>query len=238
MELETLPKRLGMLVSLRKLYITTKQSVLPEDEFASLRNLHTLSFEYCANLKFLFRREQLTFLEVLIVQSCGSLQLLPLHNLPKLEVLFVSRCEMLNLNCEIPIHRLRMKFLHLEHCPKLHTLPQWIQESVDTLRTLLILNCDTLKMFPKWLTTMTRLKMLHIINCPKLLCLPSEMQGLTALDDLTIEGCPELCRKCEPQNGEYWSFIAHIKRVSIGETRKGKLLFRMLQQMRLRLRDQ
>ncbi|KAK7378158.1 hypothetical protein VNO80_03595 [Phaseolus coccineus] len=65
-----------------------------------------------------------------------------------------------------------------------------------------------------------------------------EMHSLTALDDLTIEGCPELCRKCEPENGEYWSFIAHIKRVSIGETRKGKLLFRMLQQMRLRLRDQ
>jgi len=238
MELETLPKRLGMLISLRKLYITTKQSILPEDEFASLRNLHTLSFEHCGNLKFLFRREQLAFLEVLIIQSCGSLQFLPLHFLPKLEVLFVSRCEMLNLNCERPIQTLRMKFLHLDQCPKLHTMPQWIQGSVDTLRTLLIFNCHSLRMFPEWLTTMTRLKMLHIVNCPKLLCLPGEMHGLTALDDLIIEGCPELCRKCEPQNGEYWSFIAHIKRVSIEETRKGKLLFRMLQQMQLRLRDQ
>ncbi|QCD97431.1 disease resistance protein RPM1 [Vigna unguiculata] len=238
MELETLPKSLGMLISLRKLYITTKQSILPENEFASLRNLHTLSFEYCPNLKLLFRKEQLALLEVLIIQSCRSLEFLPLHVLPKLEVLIVSRCEMLNLNYGSPIHRLRMKFLHIEHCPKLHTLPQWIEGSVETLRTLLILNCHTLKMFPEWITTMSGLKRLHIVNCPKLLCLPGEMHSLTALDDLTIEGCPELCRKCEPKNGEFWSFIAHIKRVSIGETRKGKLLVRMLQQMRLRLRDQ
>ncbi|KAG2405640.1 putative disease resistance protein [Vigna angularis] len=188
--------------------------------------------------RLLLRREQLAFLEVLVIQSCGSLQLLPLHVLPKLEVLIVSRCEMLNLNYESSIHRLRMKFLHLEHCPKMHTLPQWVEGSVDTLRTLLILNCHSLEMFPEWLKTMSSLKRLHIVNCHKLLCLPSEMHSLTALDDLTIEGCPELCRKCEPQNGEYWSFINHIKRVSIGETRKGKLLVRMLQQMRLRLRDQ
>ncbi|RDX64414.1 hypothetical protein CR513_57035 [Mucuna pruriens] len=32
---------------------------------------------------------------------------------------------------------------------------------------------------------------------------------------------PELCRKCEPQTGEYWFFIAHIKCLSIGECRRG-----------------
>ncbi|XP_047178136.1 putative disease resistance protein RGA3, partial [Vigna umbellata] len=107
--LETLPKRLGMLISLRKLYITTKQSILSEDEFASLNHLHTLVFEYCDNLKFLFRgaQTQLPSLEVLIIQSCGKLECLPFHILPKIEVLIVTRCLMLilSLNSEIPIQR-------------------------------------------------------------------------------------------------------------------------------------
>ncbi|CAJ1912000.1 unnamed protein product [Sphenostylis stenocarpa] len=239
-ELETLPKGLGMLINLRNLFITTKQSILSEDEFASLRNLHTLSFEFCDNLMFLFRgAQQLGSLEVLIVQSCRSLKSFPFHILPKLEVLFVIRCEMLNLslNCESPIHKLRMKFLHIEQCPRQQILPRWIEGAAETLQTLLISNFHSLEMLPQWLTTMTRLKMLHIVNCPKLLYLPSGMNRLSALEDLSIDGCLELCQKCEPQSGEYWSFIAHIKRLSIGETRQRNLLFQMQKQIRLKLHD-
>ncbi|CAJ1911965.1 unnamed protein product [Sphenostylis stenocarpa] len=240
MELETLPKGLGMLISLRKLYITTKQSTLSEDEFASLTNLQTLSFEYCEKLKFLFRRVQLTSLEVLTVQSCRSLESLPLCIVPKLEVLCVIRCQMLNLSQSYtnPMHRLRMKFLHLEHCPKLQTLPQWIEGAVDTLQTMLILNCHNLKMLPEWLTTMARLKKLHIVNCSQLLNLPSDMHNLTDLEDLSLDGCPELCQKCDSESGEYWPFITHVKRVSIGETREGQLLSQMQSQLRLRLQDE
>ncbi|KAL3015499.1 hypothetical protein AAZX31_06G159700 [Glycine max] len=236
-ELETLPKGLGMLISLRKLYITTKQSILSEDDFASLSNLQTLSFEYCDNLKFLFRGAQLPYLEVLLIQSCGSLESLPLHILPKLEVLFVIRCEMLNLsfNYESPMPRFRMKFLHLEHCSRQQTLPQWIQGAADTLQTLLILHFPSLEFLPEWLATMTRLKILHIFNCPQLLYLPSDMLGLTALERLIIDACPELCRKCHPQFGEYWSLIAHIKHISIGETKARQRLFRIQSQLRLRL---
>ncbi|MCI46429.1 NBS-LRR disease resistance protein, partial [Trifolium medium] len=63
---------------------------------------------------------------------------------------------------------------------------------------------------------MSRLKMLHIADCSALYDLPSGMQHLTSLEDLTIDGCPTLCRKCEPHTGEYWPMISHIKRVSIG----------------------
>ncbi|KAL2320752.1 hypothetical protein Fmac_029721 [Flemingia macrophylla] len=209
-ELETLPKGLGMLISLQHLFITTKQSILPEDEFTRLINLRVLSFEYCDNLKFLFREAQLRSLEVLLVQSCGILESLPLHILPKLEVLTVIRCEMLNLSfkCECSIRNLRMKFLHLEHCPRQQTLPQWIQGAADTLQILVILDFDSLEMLPEWLTTMSHLKMLRIVNCPQLLYLPSDMRHLP-----------------------------HIKCLSIGETREGKLLFQMEKQIRLRLRD-
>ncbi|KAG5083392.1 hypothetical protein JHK84_053430 [Glycine max] len=239
MELQTLPKGLGMLMSLRKFYITTKQSILSEDEFARLRNLHTLSFEYCDNLKFLFKVAQVSSLEVLIVQSCGSLESLPLHILPKLESLFVKRCERLNLsfNSESPIQKLRMKLLHLEHFPRQQILPQWIEGATNTLQTLFIVNFHSLEMLPEWLTTMTHVKMLHIVNCPRLLYFPSDMNRLSALEDLDIDGCPELCRKCQPLSGEYWSSIAHIKRVSFGEKKEGKLLFQTQTWIRLGLRD-
>ncbi|KAL2320754.1 hypothetical protein Fmac_029723 [Flemingia macrophylla] len=242
MDLETLPNGLGMLVNLQHLHITTKQSTLQEDEFASLNNLLTLSFEYCDNLKFLFGRAQaqLTSLKGLTVQSCGSLESLPLHILPKLEFLSATRCRMLNLSwsSEKPIQSLRMKFLQLEHCPRQQTFPEWIQGAANTMQTLLISNCDSLEMIPEWLTAMRHLKMLHIVNCPQLLHLPSDMHRLTALEDLCIDGCHELCRKCQPQSGQYWPSISHIKCLSIGETRQRQLLFRVLLQRRLRLRDQ
>ena len=161
-----------------------------------MNSLHTLIFDYCDNLKFLFRgaQAQLPSLEVLTIQSCGNLESLPLHLLPKLEVLIVTRCVMLNLsfNSERPIQRLMMKYLHIEQCARQQTLPQWIQGASNTLRTLLISNFHCLEKLPEWLNTMTDLKMLHIVNCPQLLHLPSEMHRLRALEDLIIDGCPEL----------------------------------------------
>ncbi|PNY16170.1 disease resistance protein rga2-like [Trifolium pratense] len=56
---------------------------------------------------------------------------------------------------------------------------------------------------------------LDIIGCPQLLNLPSDIHHLTALKELHIAGCPELCRKCKPQFGEYWPIIAHIENVFI-----------------------
>ncbi|XP_027351089.1 putative disease resistance protein At3g14460 [Abrus precatorius] len=229
MELETLPKGLGKLISLRQLYITTKQSVLSHNEISSLSNLQTLSFEYCYNLEFLFGVEQLSSLEALIVQSCRSLKSLPLSILPKLEALLILDCKMLNLSLMhenpieewpkvgSPVQRLSLKFLHLEYFQQPHKLPRWIEGAAYTLQTLLILNFSNLEMLPEWLTTMTHLKMLHIVNCPQLFYLPSDMHRLTSLEDLTIDGCSVLCRRCKPQSGQYWPMIAHIKRLSIGE---------------------
>jgi len=59
------------------------------------------------------------------------------------------------------------------------------------------------------------------------------MHRLRALEGLIIDGCPELGRKCEPHSGEYWFFIAHIRCVSIRETRKRKLFVPMLSQLGL-----
>ncbi|XP_012569277.1 putative disease resistance protein RGA4 [Cicer arietinum] len=220
MELETLPNGLGKLISLRQLFITTKQFVLPQNEFASFKHLHTLDFYRCDNLKFLFNgTRQLTFVETLSVQSCGSLESLSLYSFPKLQTLYLADCKMLtmSLNNESPIQRMPMRHLYLEEFPGLLTLPRWIVGIADTLETLVITKFPNLKMLPKCFTALTHLKRLDIRHCPQLSTLPNDIQRLTALEDLRIYRCRELCQKCRPQFGEYWPMIAHIKRISIGK---------------------
>ncbi|GAU30085.1 hypothetical protein TSUD_332540 [Trifolium subterraneum] len=96
----------------------------------------------------------------------------------------------------------------------LRTLGSSLFSNLD-IKTLVIMNLPNLKMLPVFLTTMTRLKRLYIYDCPLLLSLASDMHRLTALEDLHIRGCPELYRKCQPQSGEYWPMIAHIKTIVI-----------------------
>jgi len=126
-ELENLPKGLGKLISLCHFIVTTKQSVLPQDEFVRLINLQTLSFDCCYNIKFLLT-QKLPSVEELNFDSCDNLESLPLHIFPKLKTLFIRDCNKLNLllNNEIPIETLRMKHLDLVGFPTLVTLPDWM----------------------------------------------------------------------------------------------------------------
>jgi Leucine-rich repeat (LRR) protein len=192
--LENLPKGLGKLISLRRLSVTTKQSVLPLDEFVSLIHLQTLSFQNCDNMRFLFR-QKLPSIEELHFRSCGCLESLPLHLFPKLQTLYIDSCENLNLllNNKCPTPPLRLKHLYLIGFSMLVTLPGWIACAMDTLETMVVSNLPNLKMLPVFLTTMTRLKRLYILDCPQLLNLPRDIYGLTALEDLRLSGCSKLC---------------------------------------------
>ncbi|KAK2416873.1 putative disease resistance protein RGA3 [Trifolium repens] len=217
-ELEKMPKGLGKLISLQRLTITTKQSVLPQGEFERLIHLQTLSFHICDNMKFLFR-QILPSIEELYFYSCRCLESIPLYIFPKLQTLYIRNCEKLNLlsNNECPMQRLRIKHLYLVGFSTHQTLPGWILYARETLETLEI-NCfPNLKTLPEYLTTMTCLKRLYIISCHQLLNLPSDLHRLTVLEDLRIIDCPELNRKCQPQSGEYWPMISHIKSIFFNE---------------------
>jgi Leucine-rich repeat (LRR) protein len=219
-ELETLPRGLGKMISLQCLSVTTKQSILSLNEFANLKHLQFLVFHCCKNMNLIFSKaQQLTSLESLSLQSCGKLESLPLYLFPNLESLLIIDCKMLNMSLhnEIPIQKLRLKHLYIGDIPGLLTLPEWIEGAAETLETLLIYDLPNLQTLPECLTTMNHLKRLDIICCPQLLSLPSDIHHLTALEDLYIKGCPELCRKCKPQSGEYWPMIAHIKILFIEE---------------------
>ncbi|XP_061360639.1 putative disease resistance protein RGA1 [Gastrolobium bilobum] len=218
-KLKTLPRGIGNLISLRELSVSTKQSVFPDKEVAKLTSLEILTLSYCDNMESLFQGVQLPTLRWLTIDSCGSLKSLPFHATPNLESLVIGGCSKLEMSkcLDNQIIELRLKYPHLCDLPQLVTLPPWIQRYANTLHSLNIEGCDNIKELPEWLPTLVCLKTLIILYCPKLLSLPDDMLVSTNLEYLRIEYCPELCRRYQPEVGENWPKISHIKRIYIGE---------------------
>ncbi|XP_019426157.1 PREDICTED: disease resistance protein RGA2-like [Lupinus angustifolius] len=220
-KLENFPKGLRNLISLRQLGITTKETVLPENDIANLKSLEILNIESCENLESLFIGIKLLTLRTLTVTKCESLKSLSLdiNHFPQLETLLVDNCGYLELikGPDDQSSNLRLKAIRLHSLPQLLTLPSWLQESTNTLLSLLIVDCKNLEVLPEWLSTFSSLGSFGMTNCPKLTFLPNDIHRLTALGYLRIEGCPKLCRKCQPQVGEYWPKISHINQIFIDE---------------------
>ncbi|KAL2952645.1 hypothetical protein AAZX31_19G123200 [Glycine max] len=226
-ELEALPKGLRKLISLRHLEITTKQPVLPYNEITNLISLELLSIQSCHNMESIFGGVKFPALKTLFVADCHSLKSLPLDvtNFPELETLSLIYCVNLDLDLWKEHHEeqnpmLKLKCVGFSGLPQLVALPQWLQETANSLQTLIISDCKNLEMLPEPLSTMTNMKLLSISDCPKLISLPDNIHHLTALERLRIADCPELCRKCQPHVGEFWSKISHIKEVFIEEPEK------------------
>lgn len=216
--LQELPNGIGNLISLQQLHITTLQSKFPDNEIAKLTFLEILMLVDCDNLESLFEGiEELPSLKFLDITSCKSLRSVPLHVIPNLESLSIDACYRLNLSMghDNQIAKLRLKLLYLESLPQLLAFPEWLQGSVNTLQSLVIVDCDHLKDLPEWLSTMIYLKTLSIQDCPTLLSLPDGVHHLRNLEYLKIKGCPELCRRYETKVGQDWPKISHIKQVII-----------------------
>ncbi|KAK7278872.1 hypothetical protein RJT34_23911 [Clitoria ternatea] len=217
-KLEKLPKGIGNLINLRQLHITTKQSNFPK-EIANLTSLEILSVYDCYNMQSLLEGIQLPSLSSLSIVNCGSLKTLPLHVIPNLENFNIFNCHNLELSKSLDnkIFKLRLKSICLRSLPQLVTLPQWLQGSVNTLRSLVIQDCCNFEELPGWLSALVCLKTLSIENTPMLVSLPDDMCCLTNLEYLHISDCPDLCERCKPEVGPDWPKISHIKRVFIEE---------------------
>ncbi|CAJ2673550.1 unnamed protein product [Trifolium pratense] len=218
-KLQKLPNGIGNLIKLQKLYITTKQFNFPV-ELAKLSSLEILQFNNCDNLMFSFEGIQFPKLNVLSFSYCGNLKSLPFHIIPNIETLMIHDCNMVILsmgdnNNQIP--KLKLKLVSLYSLPQIVTFPQWLQGCANTLHTLIIGNCENLEELPNWLSTFISLKNLLIENCPKLILLPEDV--LPNLECLEINGCPELYRRYQPEVGQDWCKISHIKEVIVDITR-------------------
>ncbi|XP_017412856.1 disease resistance protein RGA2-like [Vigna angularis] len=214
-ELQKLPKGMRNLISLRNLYITTKQVDFSEKDIAVLTTLENLNISYCDNLESLFNGIQLSTLKKLALVGCESLKSVPFHAIRNVNVLAISNCDQLELSMGVgsQIPDSRLKYVVLKDLPQLVTLPRWIQGSANSLQSLLILGCINLKELPDWLPTLIYLKSLGICECPNLVSLPDNMHQLTNLERLEMTACPELWKRFKPGVGQDWYKISHIKRV-------------------------
>ncbi|MED6164310.1 hypothetical protein PIB30_088499 [Stylosanthes scabra] len=182
MELETLPKKLRKLINLRRISITTKQSVLPESDIASLCLLEELNICNCDNLESPFGGVELLALRFLRIITCKNLKSLPLdiHHFPQLKDFSIFKCDNFEWSS---VHEdmnsvLKLKLLVFF---MVVNIPHSLQAYANTLQTLVFWFCLELEALPEWVLNMTCLKFLHIYGCPKLMSLPNEIHRLKPL---------------------------------------------------------
>ncbi|KHN14948.1 hypothetical protein glysoja_024068 [Glycine soja] len=139
-ELEALPKGLRKVISLRHLEITTKQPVLPYSEITNLILLAYLYIGSSHNMESIFGGVKFPAFKSLLVDDCHSLKSLPLDvtNFPELETLLVIDCVNLDLDLWKDHHEeqspmLKLKCVAFRGLPQLVALPQWLQETANSL---------------------------------------------------------------------------------------------------------
>ncbi|XP_030512517.1 putative disease resistance protein RGA1 [Rhodamnia argentea] len=197
-ELEELPADMKNMISLRVLWINTKQQRLPESGIGCLTSLRWLSIGGCDNLEALFDDIQsLTSLRKLLITFCPKLASLPqgIKNLKALEDLWIVDCENLRLpegESNEPSSMSRLLSIRFKGLPELVSFPGWLEGSTSTLERIRIEDCPNLSELPEWLQNCSSLRELEIKKCPGLTSLPQGIKNLKALEDLWIEDCDSL----------------------------------------------
>ncbi|CAK7338813.1 unnamed protein product [Dovyalis caffra] len=198
--LEELPKDVRYMISLRMLFLVTKQQRLPEGGIGCLECLQFLCIASCENLEYLCEDLQgLKSLRKLCIVKCRSLISLPrsMKYLTALEFLTIAYCGKLDLmtmeeEYEEEIKPLRLQTVKFVDLPATLALPeQMLQGSADSLRTLVILGCPNIKELPE--------------------C----VGNLNKLQELVIWDCPSLSRRCQRRTGEDWPKIARIPQINV-----------------------
>ncbi|MED6219480.1 hypothetical protein PIB30_036168 [Stylosanthes scabra] len=215
-ELETLPKKLRNLINLQAISITTKQSVLPEDDLAKLGLLQYLDIYECGNLESPFVGIKLPALRYLRIMRCENLKSLPLdtHHFPQLEDFIIDECGKFELSDEDEVIMdsvLRLKALFF--CNVVN-FPHSLQKYANTLQSLVFLRCFELEELPEWnkkryaaillvfcvvaniphslRAYANTLQTLVFWGCYELEALPEWVLNITCLKFLHIHSCPEL----------------------------------------------
>ncbi|XP_059065247.1 disease resistance protein Roq1-like isoform X2 [Cryptomeria japonica] len=191
-KLQRLPRSIGRLQYLKKLFFYFHGNSLPE-EFCCLKSLEYLKL-YSPRLSSLSSRfGNLRSLRKLILAYCKQLSSLPdsFNQLIYLEDLNLSHCEMLsslptgfgNLKC--------LKYLSLEHCKQLSTLPCSFKELIH-LQDLKLSYCAKIKLKIDMLENIRKLKVFELSYCEELEDLPHHIMNRASLTKLDLQGCTML----------------------------------------------
>ncbi|KAL3732374.1 hypothetical protein ACJRO7_029094 [Eucalyptus globulus] len=195
MELEELPANIKNMISLRVLYITTKQQYFPKKGIGCLTSLRWLLIASCENLEALFDDIQsLTLLRKLFIIHCPKLASLPqgIKNLNALEDLWIRYCRNLKLpedESNEPRSMLSLQSFIFEGLPELVSFPMWLEGSASTLQRIKIVNCPKLRELPEWLQNCSSLRILEIKDCPGLSSLPDGVRRIPSLTEMCITNC-------------------------------------------------
>lgn len=155
--LQELPRNIHQMISLRHLYITIRQTSLPDVEIGNLTSLRSLWIHDSQNLlSFPVGLQNLSHLRHLTISNCRRLTFLPTNmgNLTTLERLHFSNCPKLNL-VELDQNFRSLRSLIFEQLPQLVDLPEWTRSTANTLKILAIDYCYNLVSLPDWLGNLT-----------------------------------------------------------------------------------
>ncbi|CAL5188436.1 unnamed protein product [Lathyrus oleraceus] len=160
-------------------------------------------------------------LEKLHIRDCFNLKSLPqgFKSLSSLKSLSIERCQEFDLeNSEGEWEGLKnLHSLTLRSIPKLKSLTQGIG-NVLSLKDITIYDCHALTSLPESIGNLTLLEKLFISECRNLDSLPKGMEKIESLHTLIIVDCPLLLPRCQPDTGDDWPQIAHIKNKLVRET--------------------
>ncbi|XP_048127772.1 disease resistance protein TAO1-like [Rhodamnia argentea] len=205
-ELEELPVDMKNMISLRVLWITTKQQRLPESGIGCLTSLRWLIIGGCENLEALLDDIQLlTSLRKLFIWSCPKLASLPqgIMYMKALEDLWIEDCDNLRLpegQSNEPCSTSRLRTITFRRIPGIVSFPGWLKGSASTLQRIRIEDCRNLRVLPEWLQNCSSARTLDIEGCPRLSPLPEVVRHIATLTELRITDCGELNNSGEEDN--------------------------------------
>jgi leucine-rich repeat protein SHOC2 len=160
-------------------------------------------------------------LEKLDIKDWKHLQSFPIGfgSLTSLQSLNIENCQELDLD---PSYKewnglKNLSSLTITEIPKLSSLPSGV-DKVTSLQELQLRNCPQMTSLPETIDSLESLEKLVISECDMLAKLPKALINMKSVKNLIILDCTLLLPRCQPDTGDDWPQIAHIKNKQIMKT--------------------